>query len=359
VKGPLRIAVTADPELPVPPLRYGGIERIIYLLVEGLIEKGHHVVLFAHPDSAVSAELVPYSGRSSGAFLDVARNAATIVRRVLTDTFDVVHSFGRLASIAPLALHTVRKIMSYQRAITPSSVKRARQLFGSAIEFTACSRHMIQEVASMGTWHVVYNGVPIEKYAFRTSVPRDAPLMFLGRVEEIKGPHLAIEVARRAGRRLVIAGNVEPAHQSFFDERIRPFLDGERVTYVGPVEDGEKSDLLGRSAALLMPILWDEPFGIVMAEALSCGTPVIGLRRGSVPEVVTDGVTGMLASDTSGLVDAVARVNDLDRQACRRAAEERFSDRAVVEAYESLYRATQQAAQLEAAAVLDGRAYTP
>jgi glycosyltransferase involved in cell wall biosynthesis len=337
MKGALRIAVTTDPELPVPPRLYGGIERIVHFLVEGLTERGHEVVLFGHRDSRVSCELVPYPGTSSQSAADTARNSATIVRRVATGRFDVVHSFGRLAYLTPLALSSVPKIMSYQRPITRASIVRARKIFGDAVEFTGCSQHLIDPVKSIGDWHVIYNGVPLSAYTFQDRVPSDAPVVFLGRLEEIKGPHLAIESARLAGRRIVIAGNIEPQHQQYFDDYIRPSIDGTTVTYVGPVGDRDKNELLGQAAALLMPILWDEPFGIVMAEALACGTPVIGFNRGAVPEIVEAGVTGFLVSDVHGLADGIRRIGSINRSTCRTTAEARFSDRVIVSAYESLY----------------------
>ena len=347
----LRIAMVADPELPIPPEHYGGIERIIHFLVSGLTHNGHEVVLFAHRESRVCCELVPYRGRSSQSFADVARNTTTIARHVWAGGFDVVHSFGRLVYLAPLAPHPVRKIMSYQRPITPARIRQARLLFRSSIQFTACSRHMTRPVESLASWHVVHNGVRLDAYTFRSRVPPDAPLVFLGRVEEIKGPHLAIQAARAAGRSLVIAGNVQPEHQRYFDERIRPHLDGTTVTYIGSVGDREKNELLGRASALLMPVLWDEPFGIVMAEALACGTPVIGFRRGSVPEVVTDGVTGFLASAVTELVAGIQRLEEIDRHACRTSVERRFSDAVIVRAYESLYRTHKDGGHLDSPAV--------
>jgi glycosyltransferase involved in cell wall biosynthesis len=333
----LRIAITTDPELPVPPRLYGGIERIVHVLVEGLIADGHHVVLFGHRDSRVSCELVPLPGTSSQSAIDTARNATTIARRVADGHFDVIHSFGRLAYLTPLAWSPLRKIMTYQRPITPASIARARRLFGSSLEFTGCSRHLIRGVESLGRWHVVYNGVSLAAYTFRDGVAPDAPVVFLGRLEEIKGPHLAIESAGLAGRDIILAGNVESEHQRYFDEHIRPFVDESKVKYIGPVDDREKNDLLGRAAALLMPILWNEPFGIVMAEALACGTPVIAFNRGSVPELVDDDVTGFLVSDAQGMADAIRHSDSLSRRACRVAAEERFSDRVMVRAYEALY----------------------
>ena len=196
----------------------------------------------------------------------------------------------------------------------------------------------MRNVAHVGTWRLGFNGVPLATYDFRPDAGPDAPLVFLGRIEEIKGPHLAIEVARRSGLSLVIAGNVPAEHRAFFETKIKPHINGSQVTYVGPVDDKTKNELLGRARALLMPILWDEPFGIAMAEAMACGTPVIGLARGAVPEVVEHGVTGFVADDVDGLVAAVARVETISRVNCRTRVERHFSDRAVVGAYERIYR---------------------
>jgi glycosyltransferase involved in cell wall biosynthesis len=163
-------------------------------------------------------------------------------------------------------------------------------------------------------------------------------LVFLGRVEEIKGPHLAIEIARRTNLPLVIAGNVPDNQRQFFETRIAPHIDGKAVSYIGPVDDAAKNALLGNARALLMPILWEEPFGIVMAEAMACGTPVLGLARGSVPEVVEHGVTGFVSDDVDGLVAAVRKLETISRDACRARAERLFSDTAVVENYLAVYR---------------------
>jgi glycosyltransferase involved in cell wall biosynthesis len=206
------------------------------------------------------------------------------------------------------------------------------------LSFTSCSERLIRDVASLAPWRVIHNAVPTERYAWTPHVPVDAPLVFLGRVEHIKGVHIAIDVAQRSGRRLVIAGNVADEHREYFDREVRPFMGTGDVVYMGPVDDSAKSDLLSGAWALLMPVLWDEPFGIVMAEALACGAPVIGLDRGAVAEVVEDGLTGFVCRTPAEMVDAVHRVPALDRAACRRAAETRFSSAVLVDAYEALYR---------------------
>jgi glycosyltransferase involved in cell wall biosynthesis len=170
-------------------------------------------------------------------------------------------------------------------------------------------------------------------------VAADAPLVFLGRVERIKGPHHAIAIARRAGRRLVIAGNrvADADDAGFFEREIAPHVDDDAVRYVGPVDDVQKNQLLGGAAALLMPIEWDEPFGIVMAEALACGTPVIGFPRGSVPEVIVDGKNGFRCRDIDEAATAAGRLDGIDRVAVRADAERRFGHDAIVDEYERLY----------------------
>ena len=330
----MHVAITADPMIPVPPTLYGGIERVIDLLARGLVDRGHEVTLFAHADSDTAGRLVPYGGTRAGHPVDVARNTLSIARLALQRP-DVIHSFGRLMTLAPLLPTSIPKVMTYQRQPTLRQVARAARLARGTLAFTGCAEHIAAQTRPYAPSYAVFNGVPMDTYTFRPHVADDAPLVFLGRIERIKGTHTAVEVARRAGRRLVIAGNV--SDEAYFEREVRPRLD-DRITYVGPVDDAQKNELLGGAAAFLMPIEWEEPFGIVMAEALACGTPVVGTRRGSVPEVVVDGVTGFIGDTAGDLADAVGRVGALDRAACRADCEARFSDHAVVEAYLDVYR---------------------
>ena len=337
---PLRIAITVDPEIAVPPVLYGGIERIVDMLVRGLVRRGHEVTLFANPESQVQCHLLPYPRLRSQSKTDTLANMWHVSFAILRGSFDVVHSFARLAYLAPLLPWRIPKIMSYQRSIDDRSVRLGNSLSRGTLHFTGCSAHVIQPWALRGNFHVVYNGVTLETYRATEWVSGEAPLTYLGRVEEIKGVHLAIEVARRSGRRLVIAGNVPEGapHQQYFADKIAPQLNGITAQYVGAVDDCAKNELLGRSAALLMPLLWEEPFGIVMAEALACGTPVIGLQRGSLPEIVQHGVNGFVCGSVEEMVAAVGRLPEIDRRDCRRIADEKFSDHVIVEAYERLYR---------------------
>ena len=333
----MRIALTVDPEIEVPPIHYGGIERIADMLARNLQQRGHEVTLFANPRSGCPVEVVGWPGRSSISRADTARNAATLAHQAAKRGFDIIHSFSRIAYLTPLLPLPIPKLMSYQREISPYTTALAHRLARATLEFTAISRQMIARNKLLGVWHLVPNGVPLETYTFRENVPSDAPLIFLGRIEEIKGPHLAIEVARVSGRPLIIAGNVPKEHQSWFEAHVAPHVSGTDIRYVGPVDDDQKDELLGQAAALLMPILWEEPFGIVMAEAMACGTPVIGLRRGAVPEVVDHGLTGFVCESADEMAAAVSRLGEIDRAACRTRVEKFYSDASVTERYLEIY----------------------
>ena len=333
----MKIALTADPEIPVPPVHYGGIERVVDMLARNLALRGHDVTLFAHPSSRCPVRTMGWPGANSVSRADTIRNALALSRQVARRGFDLVHSFSRLAYLAPILPRAIPKLMSYQREISPATTRLAHRLSRGTLRFSAISQKMMRNVESLGEWRMIPNGVPIDAYAFRATAAPDAPLVFLGRVEEIKGPHLAIEAAARAGRQLIIAGNVPDAHRGWFDAHVAPRLDGLKVRYVGPVDDSQKSQLLGKACALLMPVVWDEPFGIVMAEAMACGTPVIGFRRGAVPEVVENEVTGFVVDSLDEMTDAIARVGALDRRACRARVETLYSGDAVTQGYLNLY----------------------
>jgi len=251
--------------------------------------------------------------------------------------FDIVHSFSRIAYLTPILPLSIPKLMTYQRPVTRRSIVAGRALSRGTLSFNGISDWMIQDVKTLGRWFVVPNGVPLDVYDFAPRVDDDAPLVFLGRVEEIKGPHLAIAVAKATGRKLIIAGNIPPEHQAWYDQVVAPQVDGVQIVNVGPVNDAQKNALLGSAAAFLMPILWEEPFGIVMAEALACGAPVLGFRRGAVPEVVEHGVTGFVVDRIGELIEAVGQISQIDRAACRARAERLYSGPAVARGYMRIY----------------------
>jgi len=228
------------------------------------------------------------------------------------------------------------------RTINPENMRKATRLGAKRMHYTAVSAAIRDTGApGGGDWSVIYNCADPAKYTFRSATdPRSAPLVFLGRLDRCKGPHTAIDVARRLNRRLIIAGNISPVaeEQEFFKREVEPRIDGSLVTYIGPVDDVQKDALLGGAAAMLMPIDWEEPFPVVLPESMLCGTPVISFRRGGVPEGIEQGRTGFTCDTIDEMCAAVGRLPEISRAACRAEAERRFSGRAITDEYESLYR---------------------
>jgi glycosyltransferase involved in cell wall biosynthesis len=333
----MNILLTCDPEIPVPPGKYGGIERIVEMLVYGLVERGHHVTLCANGASKVPCKLVAWQGKKSQHLPDIIKNTLTLTTTVLKHKVDIIHSFSRLAYMGLVMPFPVPKIMSYQREPSVTQVKKANFIAAkNSLYFTGCSNYITQQIAPFVQATTIYNAAPFDKYDLKPTTDTDAPLVFLGRIEEIKGVREAILVAQKTGRRLVIAGNVPEEGKTYFETEVRPHLD-DRIEYGGPVDDRQKNELLGTAAALLMPIQWNEPFGIVMAEAMACGTPVIGLARGAVPEVVEQGVTGFCCSSVEEMVLSVGKLSTINRRNVKSRASENFSAQAMVDKYVQLY----------------------
>ena len=337
----MNILLTADPELPVPPTLYGGIERIIDLLVRGLRQRGHRVGLVAHYESTCATDMFfPWPGQRSQSTLDTVQNTMKLWQSVRQFKPDVLHSFSRLQYLLPLLPANLPKVMSYQRKPTRRTVRLTAQLAGNSLTFTGCSEHICHQGRTAGgQWVPIHNCVELETYTFQPTVDDDAPLVFLSRLDPIKGAHNAIEAALKTGRRLLIAGNRVDSltGRDYWDNRIEPYLGKNGIEYAGPVNDVQKNELLGQAAAMIVPIEWDEPFGIVFAEALACGTPVISSPRGSLPEIVRSGVEGYLVNSVEEAITAIQNLPTIQRYQCRQRAELCFSATVIVNQYEQLY----------------------
>jgi len=254
---------------------------------------------------------------------------------------DVIHSFSRIFYLLGTFFAKYPLIMSYQRHPTQRSIRLANKIFAKRIQFTGCSEYISQlGRKGGGQWSCIYNGVEVEKYHFSEKVSHDAPLVFLSRIEPIKGAHLAIKIAKQSSRRLLLAGNCEKerAGSSYWKNEIEPYLDGKQIQYIGPVDDIQKNELLKEASALLVPVQWNEPFGIVFAEALACGTPVISCPRGALPEIIINDFNGYLIKDIDEGVTAVRKLKNIERKLCRKVACEKFSSKVLVSKYEELYR---------------------
>jgi len=330
----------------VPPRLYGGTERIVFWLTEELVRQGHPVTLFASADSITSAELVPSAHpaiRLDPSVVDPLPYYMLMldaVRRRVED-FDVLHfhldflHFPLFREIAGCTLTTL-----HGRQDLPDLPP---VYFGfDEMPLVSISQSQRKPVAHANFVANVYHGLPIELYK-PTSQAHGGYLAFLGRASPEKRPDRAIEIARAVGLPLKIAAKIDKVDGDYFTRAIEPMLAGASVEFIGEINDDQKSRFLGEAQALLFPIDWPEPFGIVMIEAMACGTPVLAFRHGSVAEIVDDGVTGCIVDTMEEAVAALPGVLALDRRAVRRRFEERFSATRMAKDYLNVYRRQLQA----------------
>lgn len=328
----MRILLISTPHERTPPLTSGGIERIVALLANGLVERGHEVTLFATGDSQTRASLRSYfpHGIRPYSLMNEAIQVGLALRRA--GAYDIVHNhcflgaaFCDLSGTASLTtLH-----WTFDEAHEP--LFRAFPQHG----VVALSEWQRRAMPGLNYLGVVPNAVDLDEYEFRAE--KEEYLLFVGRMDPRKGPHLAARAARVTGLPLVLAGKLKPENQPFFDREVAPHL-SDRIRYVGEVGGEERRALFAGARALLLPVQWEEPFGLVLIEAMASGTPVIALRRGAIPEVVVEGVTGFIRDDPAELPDAIARVSAIDPAACRAHVAEHYSAPAMVAAYEAIYR---------------------
>jgi glycosyltransferase involved in cell wall biosynthesis len=337
---PLRIALLAPLMESVPPRLYGGTERVVHWLAEGLIDRGHEVTLFASGDSSTRARLVPVVERALR--LDPRELRDPVALHLLEAEmcrdrfaeFDVVHSHIDYLAFGAFRGLPVPVVATLHGRLDIDGLDRVHQAYRAPLVSISNAQRAPMPAARWAA--TIYHGLPLDGIRFDPEGGDYA--VFLGRMSREKRPDVAIEVARRAGIRLVLAAKVDPFDGDYFEQEIEPLLAQPGVDFIGEVDDERKQALLGKARALLFPVSWPEPFGLAMVEAMACGTPVIACRCGSVPEVIDHGVTGFICDDDDELVGALARAHELDRAACRRVVERRFGRERMAAEYEMLYR---------------------
>lgn len=335
----MKIAQIAPLVESVPPTLYGGTERVVSWLTEELVAEGHEVTLFASGDSRTGAKLVPIVPRALR--LDGVHNSTPFNIIMLDQVaarsheFDVMHfhiDFFHYPLFRNMAHKTLTTLHGRQDLPELPAIYRAFP----HMPLVSISNHQRKPVPPVNWQGTVYHGLP--EGMLKEGPGAGGYLAFLGRICADKGILPAIEIARRAGMKLKVAAKVDPADQEYFDEQVRPVLDqSPHVEFIGEINDGQKQEFLGNAAALLFPISWPEPFGLVMIESMGCGTPVIAFNCGSVSEVMEDGLTGYVVDDIDGAVAAVARLDRLFRPSIRSRFEERFSARAMAREYVKIY----------------------
>jgi glycosyltransferase involved in cell wall biosynthesis len=352
---PMRIAQIAPLFEPVPPPRYGGTERVVHWLTEELVALGHDVTLFASGDSVTSARLVPARARAARFVPNFEANGAPYMRllelvRRQAHAFDVLHFHIDFWPLPLFSRQATPFLTTLHGRLDRDWVRDIYDLFPDAplVSISDAQRTPVPHLGWIGT---VHHGMPAH---LLTPQPAQGDyLAFLGRISPEKGIEAAIRIAAEAGMRLKVAAKIGEENAAYHAEVVAPLLRGEGVEFIGEIDDAQKPGFLSGARALLFPIDWPEPFGLVMIEAMACGCPVIAFRRGSVPEVVEDGLTGFIVDDVAGAVAAVAATRRLDRTAIRRRFEERWSARRMAEDYLALYRQLARAARPALRAVGD------
>ena len=338
----LRIAQIAPLWIPVPPKTYGGIELMLSVLVEELCDRGWSISLFASEDSLTKANLIPATPRALWLRKDLRSPHAVIVRliKMVCDrrhNFDVIHNHFDFFMFPLLMNHECPPVLTtLHRPIDEESARVARSF--PKMNFCAISQDQRQsaEEKKLKVVDVIYNGIDPKIYPFNKN-PEDY-FIYLGRLNQEKGIIQAIQVAMAAGVRLIVAGNVAgPVEWNYFLHEVQPFLNEEGIQFVGEVSFAEKIQFLKKAKGLLFPIDRREPFGLVMIEAMACGTPVFAFNQGSVPEVVVDGKTGFIVKDKDEMVGAIKKIDSIKRLDCRRHVEQNFTLKQMVDKYEKLY----------------------
>lgn len=344
----MRIAILAPPYLSVPPKAYGGTEKIVSLLADGLVDRGHDITLFATGDSQTRAKLssiFPAELGNSG----LAKNSPFLpllhyeecFRRA--EEFDLIHNHAQylpmfLAEFVKTpVVHTMHGTM-YHGEI-PEEKRKVLMKFRKQ-RFISISNNQREGLPDLNYVGTVYNGLDVSEYTY-VEKPRGDYLLWIGRITQKKGPLEAIMVAEKLKMSLVIAAAIDPIDMPYFKSQIKPRVDGKKVIFVGEITQKTLDGLYGNALCTLFPISWHEPFGLVMIESMVCGTPVVGFNIGSVPEVIENGKTGLVVDPNmglDGLIHAVRETKNIQRGDCRARVISKFSKEKMVEGYEEVYK---------------------
>ncbi|WP_123684020.1 glycosyltransferase family 4 protein [Amycolatopsis thermoflava] len=347
---PLRVAMVVPPYFDVPPKAYGGVEAVVADLADALVDRGHHVTLIGAGRPGTKARFVPVWDRTvpellGGPYPEVMHAIAArraVQRLAAAEGVDVVHDHS-LAGPLNAPAYGVPTVVTVHGPVGEDMARYYTEL-GDDVHLVAISDRQRELAPGLNWIGTVHNALRLADWPFQSE--KDDYALFLGRFHPDKAPHLALEAAHRAGLRLVLAGKcAEPIEKEYFEREVRPRLtDNDHV--FGVADATAKRELLAKARCLLFPIQWEEPFGMVMIEAMACGTPVVALRSGAVPEVVVDGVTGLVRDDPADLVQALHDVRHLDPAKCRAHVAEHFDVGGLGAGYEAAYRRAVEVSRL-------------
>jgi len=333
----MRIAMISPLEMRVPPVAYGGTELVVSLLTEELVRRGHEVTLFASGDSVTNAELVsvcPHFLRGSGRDVGILTMLNVVACLEQANRFDIIHNHTCFEGLATAGLTKTPMLTTLHGGLEGDWLELFSNYKGWYNTISRSAKSLLPEKERFAG--VIYNSIDVDSYPFNNS-SREPTLLFLSRISCEKGPHLAIEVAKKSRRKLIIAGNVHAIDEEYFRTMVMPRVDGDQIQYVGEADYRRKRELLAQAYCLLAPITWQEPFGLYFIEAMACGTPVVVFNRGSASEVVSHSETGFVVESLDEMADAVNQIYKIDRRRCREYVKERFDVPRMVDDYLRAY----------------------
>lgn len=345
----MKILQIVNPAVPIPPRTMGGAERVVHALIVELLAMGHEVTLLGEdtstPPAGVEFHGIGTYWHQEGTVRAVWGHLARHGHR-----YDAIHNHGRLLYHLPRIWGRARKVHTFHFGdLQVRQVRKFLALHPRNTVFAPCGAWIAEKYRSMGgDWQPIHNGLPLEQYRPRFDLPDDAPLVSIGRMDPRKGVPQAIEVAKRTGRKLVIAGVIgDQSHEkAWFEKNVHAQCDGNQIRFIGAVDDAGKQALLSSAAALALPVQGSEAFTVVMVEALACGCPVLGYDKYCIPELVRHGYNGFLSHDLDQMTAQVARLGEIDRHACRADFETRFSSSLMAKRYVALYEGRRQVGNL-------------
>ncbi|MEC4814080.1 MAG: glycosyltransferase family 4 protein [Scytonema sp. PMC 1069.18] len=337
----MKIAQVAPLWERVPPPAYGGIELVVGLLTDELVRRGHEVTLFATGDSITLAKLEavhPRAIRLDPTVKEYSVYEMLQLGRVYeqAEEFDIIHSHMGCPALSYAKLVKTPTVHTLHGVFTPDNEKMFA--YGKGQPYVSISNAQREPKLGLNCVSTVYNGIDINSHKFHPQ-PQESPyLAFLGRISPEKGPHLAIEIAKKSGWRLKMAGKVDIVDKEFFEREIKPQIDGKQIEYLGEADHFQKNELMGGAIATLFPITWREPFGLVMVESMAAGTPVIAINLGSASEVISHGLSGFVCSNIEECINSIDKAAQLERHAVRQYVSQRFGVQQMTDGYEAVYR---------------------
>lgn len=339
-KTKLKIAQIAPLVERVPPKKYGGTERIVYSLTEQLVKRGHDVTLFATGDSETAAKLVsvyPRALREAKMFDPHGLNEWSLLHIANAykrqSEFDIIHDHNSIFSLPTAQFAKTPVVITLHGSINLNN----RRLYETVTTpyYVSVSKQQTLHVPRLKVSDTIYNGLPMTDYPFNTT--HKDYLLFVGRISMEKGLHLAIDAANDLNLPLIIAAKLDDTNIDYFRDYIEPRLYGEQIRWIGEVDQKQRNELMSNAMCFLHPVTWREPFGLTLIEAMACGCPVVAFNKGSIPEIIKDSKTGFVVNDLEEMIEAITKINQIDRSKCRRYALKNFNDKLMADRYEELY----------------------